>query len=82
MIARTISHQLTLLNVQQNGYNRHLSGPGKTLVQLMSPDLQTVSHLLKDVPNPKKATGVDGVPAWLLKCLSNEISPRRFVTSV
>ena len=47
------------------------------------PDVQTVSHLLKDVPpplpsvgqakstlkhlNPKKATGADGIPAWLLK---------------
>ena len=49
------------------------------------PDVQTVSHLLKDVPPPlpsvgqvkstlkhlnlKKATGADGIPAWLLKRL-------------
>ena len=54
------------------------------------PDLQTVSHLLEDVPpplpsigqvkctfrhlNPKKATGVDGVPAWLLKRFNEELA--------
>ena len=54
------------------------------------PDLQIASHLLKDVPpplsatgqvkctlrhiNPKKATGVDGVPAWLLKRFNEELA--------
>jgi hypothetical protein len=55
------------------------------------PDFQTVSHLLKDVPpptpsvgqvkstlrhlNPKKATGADGIPAWLLKRFYQSRSP-------
>ena len=54
------------------------------------PDVQTVSHLLKDVPpplpsvgqvkstlkhlNPKKATGADGIPAWLLKRFNEELA--------
>jgi hypothetical protein len=54
------------------------------------PDFQTVSHLLKDVPpplpsigqvkctlrhlKPKKATGADGVPAWLLKRFNEELA--------
>ena len=53
-------------------------------------DEQTDSHLLKDVPpplpsvgqvkstlkhlNPKKATGVDGIPAWLLKRFNEELA--------
>ena len=54
------------------------------------PDFQTVSHLLKDVPpptpsvgqvkstlrhlNPKKATGADGIPEWLLKRFYEELA--------
>ena len=54
------------------------------------PDVQTVSHSLKDVPlplpsvrqvkstlkhlNPKKAAGADGIPAWLLKRFNEELA--------
>ena len=58
------------------------------------PDFQTVSHLLKDVPpplpsigqvkytlrhlKPKKTTGADGIPAWLLKRFNEELALRHY----
>ena len=38
------------------------------------PNIGQVKAMLKHV-NPRKATGVDGVPAWLLKRFHEELAP-------
>ena len=45
------------------------------------PNIGQVKAILKHV-NPRKATGVDGVPAWLLKRFHEELAPVNVVHGI
>lgn len=84
MISPTVFHLLTLLNIYQNSYNRHLTGPGKNICPTDAQDFQTeiypsslaihyTSKMHNESLNLKKLTSANGVPAWLLKCFNDEL---------